>query len=106
MNTLHTVQIAFSFDDEAIQNQATDMCAKEVLKALSYGYLDNGYYGHKEPGSKLKDEVQKSIDKFIDDHANEIQKAAIELVAEKIMRTKAMKTAMADLINASTAKGE
>ena len=94
----HLVQFTISIDDKHIAQVVEQKAAKamedEILKICrKYIYDDrNGYWQQDQLGEPIKKEIRA----FFDAHKDEIIDEASKKVAEKMMRTKAIKQELID----------
>ena len=88
----HLVQFTISIDDEHIANmvekKAVDAMEAEILKICKNQLGEEAsYWNNREPGPLLKSKV----DEFFDTHRDEIIDLAADKLAEKLVRTKAVR---------------
>ena len=94
----HLVQFTISIDDKHIAQMVEQKAAKtmedEVLKICrKYIYDDRGSYWSQD---QLGEPIKKEIRDFFDANKDAIIDEASKKVAEKMMRTKAIKEALID----------
>lgn len=92
----HLVQFTISIDDahiaQKVENEAAKAMKDEVLKICkSQIGIEANYWGSGEPGPMLK----KAVDQFMNDNREEIIDKAVDKLAERLSRTKAVKEAAA-----------
>ena len=88
----HLVQFSISIDDKHIANmvekKAVDAMEAEILKICKNQLgEESSYWSKREPGPLLKSKV----DEFFDKHRDEIIDLAADKLAEKLIRTKAVR---------------
>lgn len=102
-NTNHIITLSIAVDDETIQRQAMEYCAREVSKCLDDGYLRRGSYGKMEFDYKLIEAIGQSCNNFLDAHADEIMNATVNKLVEKVCRSRAFKESIQnDILEAAT----
>lgn len=94
----HILQFAINIDDETIKQRveqsATDKMAAEVTKSVKNAIFTNQYWG----GSGFTTAVEKIIREVLTDYKDVIIDQAVKMVADSIKRSKAYKTAVADMV--------
>ena len=102
----HVVNVAFDFDDDKVRqiledsaeqkviDEIKDDCYKAIVKR-SYGY---GNYSKEEAVQRL---VTSSVDAFFEDYKEEIIKEAAKILAEKLIRSKAVREATKEVLEST-----
>ena len=88
----HIMNIAISIDDEGIEKKATEYCVKKLYEDMKGKLISDGYYNRGQLTSRAEDVVNK----WLNDHKDEIIEQTAKLVAEKISRRKAFKEKVGD----------
>lgn len=89
----HIMNIAISIDDEGIEKKATDYCVKKLYEDMKGKLINDGYYNR----GQLTDQAENIVNKWLDDHKDEIIEQTAKLVADKISRRKAFKEKVGDV---------
>ena len=103
----HIVNVSFDFDEDRIRKTIEDNCVRQVHNKITgdielsvvseYGYVYRSNKEDSKPGaeelrSALRQMVYKEIDNFLNDHKDEIIDAAASKLAERLSKTKAVKS--------------
>ena len=103
----HVVNVAFDFDDDKVQKILEDSAEKKVIDELKeevYRSLSKRSYGYGQYSKEeiLKSLAEESIDSFFEDYKNEIIQEAAKILAEKLVRSKAVKEATKQVLESAT----
>lgn len=105
----HIVNVSFDFDEDRIRKMIEDNCVRQVHNKITgdiewsvvseygYGYRPNSINKDSKPGadelrSALRQMVYNEIDNFLIDHKDEIIDATASKLAERLSKTKAVKS--------------
>ena len=92
MNKEHVFQIGISVDEDEIINGINEQVKSTLVKKIEDRYLEKSVYGYGVVATDyLKSLVDKKLVQVLDDNKEEIIKAAGEILAEKLFRTKLAK---------------
>lgn len=94
MNKEHVFQIGISVDEDEIMNGINEQVKNTLVKKIEDRYLEKGVYGYglvPVPTDYLKSLVDNKLVQVLDDNKEEIIKAAGEILAEKLFKTKLAK---------------
>lgn len=97
----HIVQISINVDDNRIKEICEQTAAKQVvddIKEFAYGKNMWRGSGFNDKPDNLKPLFVEEIRKVIDENKDEIIKSAIKEVTRGIMKTKAVKEAIGDML--------
>lgn len=99
----HIVQFAIGIDDEKIRDNITQNAEKTITKNIEQQVRDrlfeSSYYGgHADEKSRLNAYSERIIDNFLEKHKDEIVEKASAYLAEKLMRSKVVKEAVAKTV--------
>ena len=103
MNTEHILQFAIGIDDEGIRNSVMQHAEKEIIASLKQEVANKlfepRYYGRSaNPSSDPLSEYSKRIIvSLIDENKDSIIERAAQILAEKLLRSKAAKDMLGDL---------
>lgn len=111
----HILQVAFSFDDEAVKKRLEEQCFNEVVGILCKEFKkvateDYKYNGYSSPwtltedaklsnkfSQLVSDTIDNRIDKFLASMKDEIIERAAGQLADRLSRTKKAKEILNDL---------
>lgn len=91
----HIVQFGITIDDDAIRRLVEAKATNAVVKGLKQSLFRLGY--NDEPLG-ISGDVEEIIEMFLEEHKQEIIDAAAERLAERLVRTKAVKEAVAKTV--------
>lgn len=96
----HVIQIAVGVDDERIAKICEEAAAKQVIEDIRMAAHGTKYYGgiNDEP-EKLKELFKEEIEKCVEENKDKIIQLAVAEVSRGILRTKALKEAVGDLVD-------
>lgn len=96
----HIIQFAIGIDDEAIvkrvQENAEKTIIKDIQRQVEQRIFETDWNG--KPTGKLNYVAEGLITKWLDQHKDEIIQQAVKALADKLAKTKAVKTAVAELL--------
>lgn len=96
----HIVQFAIGIDDEAIvdriQSNAEKVITEKLHKQVARCIFQSNYRG--ETFDRLNDVAEQVLLRWLDSHKEELVKLASEVLADKMARTKAVKTAINNVV--------
>lgn len=90
----HMIQLSFALDDDHIQQQMETAAVKDLIKRFDEAVLraarkQRGWgRGYDTFEDAVIDYMQRSIEDFVKDHADEIISAAGKALADRLCRTK------------------
>ena len=94
----HLISFTYNVDDDRIQSQLEQAAVTELIKRFDQAVIkaatrQRGYYfnSSKSFEDTVIDYLQNGIDKFVQEHSDEIIEAAGKQLAEKLSRTKRAK---------------
>jgi hypothetical protein len=92
----HIVQFAIGIDDEAIteriQENAEKIITQNIQQKVERSIFKFDYRGRAE--NRLNDAAETVLTNWLESHKDEIIKLASKALADKMIRTKAVKTAI------------
>ena len=88
----HIVQFGITIDDDTIRRHVEAKATDAVVKGLNQTLFRLGY---NDRLMGITEDVEKVIDTFLEEHKQEIIDAAAERLADRLVRTKAVKEAVA-----------
>lgn len=91
----HIVQFGITIDDDAIRRHVEAKAADSVVKGLKQSLFRLGY---NDRPMGITEDVENVIDAFLEEHKQEIIDAAAERLADRLVRTKAVKEAVAKTV--------
>jgi len=91
----HIVQFGITIDDDTIRRHVEAKATDAVVKGLKQSLFRLGY-NDKPMG--VSDDVEEIIKMFLEEHKQEIIDAAAERLADRLVRTKAVKEAVAKVV--------
>ena len=91
----HIVQFGITIDDDAIRRHVEGKAADAVVRGLKQSLFKLGY-NDKPLG--ISGDVEEIIEMFLEEHKQEIIDAAAERLADRLVRTKAVKEAVAKTV--------
>lgn len=96
----HVIQIAVGVDDERIAKICEEAAAKQVIEDIRMAAHGKKYYGgiNDEP-ENLKELFKEEIEKCVEENKDKIIQLAVAEVSRGILRTKALKEAVGDLVD-------
>ena len=103
----HVVNIAFDFDDDKVRKILEDSAEQQVIadiKSDIYNQLGKKRYGY---GNYTKEEIlnnlaSKGIDSFLEDYKDEILNLAATKLADRLIRTKAVREMTKEVLESAT----
>ncbi len=98
----HIVQFAIGIDDEAItkkiQENAEKIITQNIQQRVERCIFGTDYRGN--PENRLNYSAETMFMKWLDSHKDEIIQYASNALADKMIRTKAVKTAIENVLEA------
>ena len=91
----HIVQFGITIDDDTIRRHVEAKATDAVVKGLKQSLFRLGY-NDKPMG--ISDDVEEIIKMYLEEHKQEIVDAAAERLADRLVRTKAVKEAVAKTV--------
>ena len=91
----HIVQFGITIDDDAIRKHVEAKAADAVIRGLMQSLFKLGY-NDKPLG--ISGDVEEIIEMFLEEHKQEIVDAAAERLADRLVRTKAVKEAVGEVV--------
>lgn len=91
----HIVQFGITIDDDAIRKLVEAKATDAVVMGLNRTLFSLGYDG-KPVG--ISGDVEEIIEMFLEEHKREIIDAAAERLADRLVRTKAVKEAVGEVV--------
>lgn len=92
MNKEHVFQIGISVDEDEIVYGINEQVKNVILKDIEKKYFDSiGYSTRRVPTEYLRDIIDDKIKDIVEENKEEIIKAAGEILAEKLFKTKLAK---------------
>lgn len=91
----HIVQFGITIDDDAIRRLVEAKATDAVVNGLNRTLFRLGY-NDKPMG--ISDDVEEIIKLFLEEHKQEIVDAAAERLADRLVRTKAVKEAVGEVV--------
>lgn len=91
----HIVQFGITIDDDAIRRLVEAKATDAVVKGLNRTLFRLGY--RDEPVG-ISGDVEEIIKMFLEEHKQEIVDAAAERLADRLVRTKAVKEAVGEVV--------
>lgn len=103
----HIVNVAFDFDDDKVRKILEDSAEKKVIDELKeevYRSLSKRSYGYGQYSKEeiLKSLAERAVDSFFEDYKNEIIQEAAKILADKLVRSKAVKEATKQVLESAT----
>lgn len=96
----HIVQFAIGIDDDEIakriQSNAEKTITANLQNQIGQCIFRTGYYGRTD--ESLNDVAKDILLNWLDNHKQEIIRLASEALADKLIRTKAVRTAINDAV--------
>lgn len=96
----HIVQFAIGIDDEAItkkiQENAEKIITQNIQQRVERCIFETSYYG--EVKNRLNYSAETILMNWLDDHRDKIIEIASKALAEKMIKTKAVKAAIEDVL--------
>jgi hypothetical protein len=92
----HIVQFGITIDDDAIKRHVEAKATDAVVKGLNRSLFRLDYDG--KPLA-ITGDMKDIIDAFLEEHKQEIVDAAADRLADRLMRTKIVKDAVAKTVN-------
>ncbi len=97
----HILNIAFDFDDNRVRNVIERQACEQVISKLSKD-IENAlaaeatgrYYNRDQAGDGIAAIAKARVDRIIDDNKDVIIQEAAKQLADRLMRTKAVKNAV------------
>ena len=108
----HIVQIGIGVDDVAIRKHIIETAEAEIKASIKQDVLDNifdarYYYGHADPkNDPLKQWVRDFIKETIEEYKDDIISKGVQAFAQALMRTKAVKGIIADIVAENQNNGD
>ena len=103
----HIVNVAFDFDDDKVRSILENSAEQKVIEGLKddcYKVITKRSYGY--PNYSIDDAikrlVEKGIDSFFEDYKDEIIAEAARILADKLVRSKAVKEATKQVLELAT----
>lgn len=96
----HVLQIGINVDDDAIRKAALDQCSKQIMDDIKRVVTNGDRYARYD--SKLLDMVNNHIGDFCEKHREVIIAGAINQLADKLAKTKAVKEHVRGLLISDT----
>ena len=92
----HIVQFAINFDDQRITEIVEQNAAKEIIAGIEQKVCDrmynaNFYGGKRSPQNGFSNWMDGKVEKFMEEHKQEIIEMAGRFLADRLARTKAAK---------------
>lgn len=104
MNKEHVFQIGISVDEDEIMYGINEQVKNTLAKKIEDKYFERGVYGYGAvPTDYLKSLVDKKLVQVLDDNKEEIIKAAGEILAEKLFKTKLAKETLKRVVESGGA---
>ena len=96
----HVIQIAVGVDDAKIEKICEEAAAKQIIEDIRLAAHGKKYYGgiNDEP-ENLKELFKEEIEKCVEENKDKIIQLAVAEVTRGILRTKALKEAVGDLVD-------
>lgn len=102
----HIVQFAIGIDDEAIKNRITDTAEKQITASIQKDVeriiFNGGWNTGKADKYSPKEWVKDLVKDVIDANKDQIIEAAVVELAKNMAKTKAVKEAMAKVVEDGT----
>lgn len=96
----HIVQFAIGIDDDAIakriQENAEKIITQQIQQKVEKSIFVADYYG--KPQDRLNYTAETLMMKWLDSHKDEIIRLASKALADKMVKTKAVKSAIEDVL--------
>ena len=89
-----------------IEAEAKSMVFNNITEEVKSIMYSQSYYGRNASNEPLKNMVKGEIARIIDDKEEEIVEVAAKLLADKMAKTKAVKEAIAKVIDETTGEDE
>lgn len=106
--SVFSVPVIIGVDDERIAREVEktveDRVVENITKEVKKVMFDKDYYG-REDNKPLREMICEQIDKILDDNKDLIIKEAVNRIADKVGRSKAVKEATKDTVE-RVRKGE
>lgn len=97
----HIVQFGISIDDEVIKktimNQAVNEMKKIIREDISRE-MSGSEYGSWQYNNKIREFAKEVTQNFLEDNKDEIIEKTTDKLAEKLVKTKAVKQAVEDMM--------
>lgn len=98
----HIVQFAIGIDDEAIKNRITDTAEKQITESIQVDVeriiFNGGWNTGKVDKNSPKEWVKDMVKDVIDANKDQIIEAAVVELAKNMAKTKAVKEAIAKVV--------
>lgn len=95
----HILQFGISIDDDAIKKRILETAETKIISELKEDISKHlFYYDYKGDKNGLHRNVDKLLQKWFDDHKDEIIKLAVDRFIDRMMRTKIVKNAITDVV--------
>lgn len=105
----HIVQFGIGIDDEAIKNaickNAEKTITENIQKKIEQTIFVKDYYG-RATKNRFNGVAEDLLMEWMDQHKDEIIQQAAKLITDRIARTKAVKNAMNDVMEAAKSEKE
>lgn len=107
----HIVQIGIGVDDVAIRKHIIETAEAEIKASIKQDVVDEifdarYYHGHAEPkNDPLKQWAKDFIKETIEEYKDDIISKGVEAFAQALMRTKAVKGIIADIVAENQTNG-
>lgn len=102
----HIVQFAIGIDDEAIKNRVTDAAEKQIIASIQNDVektiFNSGWNTGKVDKNSPKEWVKDAVKDVIEANKDQIIEAAVVELAKNMMKTKAVKEAIAEVVEHGT----
>lgn len=102
----HIVQLAIGIDDEAIKNRITDAAEKQITdniqKDVERVIFDSGWNTGKVDKNSQKEWVKDMVKEVIEANKDQIIEGAVVELAKNMAKTKAVKEAIAKVVEDGT----
>lgn len=96
----HIIQIAVGVDDERITKICEEAAAKQIIEDIKLAAHGKSYYGKiNDTPENLEELFKEEIKKCVDENKDKIIPLAVAEVTKGILKTKALKEAVGDLVD-------
>lgn len=91
----HIIQFGVTIDDGAIKRHVEEKATDAVVRGLARTLFRVGY---NEQPVGISGDVEEIIEMFLEEHKQEIIDGAAERLADRLVRTKAVKEAVGEVV--------